>query len=57
MSAGHDHHHHHHGPARRAVAAEPTWSILRLSAWHRLAGASVLLAALWVAVARIVGWI
>jgi hypothetical protein len=55
MSSQHDHHHH-HGPVRRAVAAEPTWSILRMSAWQRLAGAAVLLVALWAAVASTVSW-
>jgi len=42
------HHHHHHAP--RAIAAAPTFSLLRLSAWGRLAGAAVLLGALWVLV-------
>jgi len=39
------HHHHHHAP--RAIAAAPTFSLLRLSAWERLAGAGILLAGLW----------
>lgn len=39
---------HHHAP--RAIAAEPTFSLLRLSAGQRLAGASILLAALWLLV-------
>ena len=45
----HPHHrHHHHAP--RAVAAAPTFSLLRLSAWQRMAGALVLLAFLWLMV-------
>jgi hypothetical protein len=39
------HRHHHHAP--RAIAAAPTFSLLRLSAWERLAGAGILLAGLW----------
>ncbi|WP_167673904.1 hypothetical protein [Microvirga terricola] len=39
---------HHHAP--RAIAAEPTFSLLRLSAGQRLAGASILLATLWLLV-------
>jgi hypothetical protein len=42
------HHHHHHAP--RAVAAAPTFSLLRLSAWERLAGAGILLGGLWLLV-------
>jgi hypothetical protein len=44
----HHHHHHHHAP--RAVAAAPTFSLLRLSAWERLAGAGLLLSGLWLLV-------
>ncbi|MBF9234733.1 hypothetical protein [Microvirga alba] len=36
---------HQHAP--RAIAAAPTFSLLRLSAWQRLAGAGIVLAALW----------
>ncbi|MBM3596348.1 MAG: hypothetical protein FJX31_11460 [Alphaproteobacteria bacterium] len=52
---GHDHSHdHNHGaphalPAARA--AEPGFSLLRLSALQRLAGVAALLALLWIAVA------
>ncbi len=38
-----------------ATAEVPTLSLLRLSAWQRLAGAGVVLAALWLAVIAIVG--
>ena len=51
----HDHHHHgahvhahHHAP--RAVAGQPTFSLLRLSAVERVMGAGVLLAVLWLLV-------
>ncbi|WP_342360636.1 hypothetical protein [Terrarubrum flagellatum] len=36
---------------RRAIAQQPTLSLLRLAAWERLAGAGVAIAALWAAVA------
>jgi hypothetical protein len=39
-----------HGPALHATAAEPTLSLLRVSALERLVGAGVVLAALWVLV-------
>jgi hypothetical protein len=39
----HDHHHH----APRAIAAAPTFSLLRMSAWERLTGAGILLGVLW----------
>jgi hypothetical protein len=42
------HHHHHHAP--RAIAAAPTFSLLRLSAWERLAGAGIALGGLWLLV-------
>ncbi len=45
MSDRHDHDH-----APHAVAEAPTVSLLRLSAWQRLAGAGLVLAALWLAV-------
>jgi hypothetical protein len=57
----HSHHHdHHHGHEHlahehRALAAAPTFSLLRLSVWQRLAGAAVLLGALWLLVFRVTG--
>ncbi|WP_162815583.1 hypothetical protein [Microvirga aerophila] len=42
-----DHHHHH--PAR-AIASTPSFSLLRLSAWERIAGAGVVLGVLWLLV-------
>jgi hypothetical protein len=50
MSDRHDHIH-----APHATADAPTLSLLRLSAWQRLAGAGVVLAVLWLAVIAIVG--
>ncbi|WP_414472053.1 hypothetical protein [Microvirga sp. M2] len=52
MSHGH-HHDHHHSHAPRAVAATPTFSLLRLSIWQRLAGAAVALAVLWLLVFQV----
>jgi hypothetical protein len=46
MSQGHHHHHH----AHRAIAAAPTFSLLRLSVGQRLAGTAVALAGLWLLV-------
>jgi len=40
--------HHHHAPGAHPVTVPP--SLLRLSAWQRLAGAAVVIALLWVAV-------
>ena len=48
----HDHHHRH---APRVIAAEPTFSLLRLSAWQRLAGAAVGLSGLWLLVFWVMG--
>ena len=48
----HDHHHHH---APRVIAAAPTFSLLRLSAWGRLAGAGVGLGGLWLLVFWVMG--
>jgi hypothetical protein len=48
----HDHHHHH---APRVIAAEPTFSLLRLSAGQRLAGAGVGLSGLWLLVFWVMG--
>jgi hypothetical protein len=47
------HHHHHHAP--RVVAAEPTFSLLRLSVWERLTGAGLALGALWLMVFLVLG--
>jgi hypothetical protein len=48
---------HHHAHAHHAVAAAPTVSLLRLSAWQRLAGAGAVLAALWLIVMATIGWL
>ena len=50
MSDRHDHAH-----APHATADTPTLSLLRLSAWQRLAGVGLILAVLWLAVIAIVG--
>src|SRR5829696_5464529 len=50
MSDAHDHTH-----APRAVASTPTLSLLRLSAVQRLAGAGLVLAALWLIVIATIG--
>jgi len=47
MSHRHDHDHAH---APRPMAEQPTVSLLRLSAWQRLAGAGLILTALWLMV-------
>lgn len=47
----HDHHHH----APRAVATDPTFSLLRLSVWERVAGAAVALSGLWLLVFLVMG--
>jgi hypothetical protein len=52
MSHGH---HHHHSHEHRAVAAAPTFSLLRLSVGQRLAGTVVALAGLWVLVLGVMG--
>jgi hypothetical protein len=49
------HSHHHHAHEHRAIAAAPTFSLLRLSAWERLAGAGVVLCALWLLVFGVLG--
>ncbi|WP_114946433.1 hypothetical protein [Microvirga calopogonii] len=51
----HGHHHHHHSQEHRAVAAAPTFSLLRLSVGQRLAGTAVVLAGLWVLVLGVMG--
>jgi hypothetical protein len=43
--------HHHHAPGHAHPPASVSPSILRLSAWERLAVAAVIIAALWGAVA------
>lgn len=42
--------HQHHGRAAHATAADPTLSLLRLSAGARLLGAGLVLGGLWVLV-------
>ncbi len=49
------HGHHHHAHEHRAVAAAPTFSLLRLSAGQRLAGSAAILAALWLMVLGVMG--
>jgi hypothetical protein len=44
---GHSHTHHH---APHAVAGQPTFSLLRLSALERLAGSALFLGGLWLLV-------
>jgi hypothetical protein len=49
----HHHHHTHDTPAHphlHAVAGQPTFSLLRLSALERLLGSAVLLGGLWLLV-------
>jgi hypothetical protein len=46
----HVHHLDHRHPGRTHPPAPIASSILRLAGWHRLAGAAVLIAALWAAV-------
>jgi hypothetical protein len=50
MSERHDHTH-----APHPTADAPTLSLLRLSAWQRLAGAGLVLAVLWLAVIAAIG--
>jgi hypothetical protein len=52
---GHDGRDHGHRHAGHAIALQPTLSLLRLSVAQRLAGAAVLIAALWAAVAGVIG--
>lgn len=42
------HNDHHHAP--HAVAADPTFSLLRLSVWQRMIGAGAVLGVLWLLV-------
>jgi hypothetical protein len=37
------------------MAADPTFSLLRLSIWQRLAGAAIALAVLWLLVLQVMG--
>ncbi|MBA1155763.1 hypothetical protein [Microvirga mediterraneensis] len=53
MSHGHHHHHRSHG--QRAVAAAPTFSLLRLSVGQRLAATAVAVAGLWILVLAVMG--
>jgi len=53
----HAHRHSHDHSAPRAVALGPTWSLMRLSAWQRLAGAGVVVVMLWVLLGRLAGWL
>ncbi|WP_153245847.1 hypothetical protein [Microvirga brassicacearum] len=48
----HSHHPHHDAGSNthHAVAGQPTFSLLRLSAWERLAGSAMLLGGLWLLV-------
>ena len=57
MSHGHHHHpaHEHHAHAHRAIAAAPTFSLLRLSVGQRLAGSAAILAGLWLMVLGVMG--
>ena len=51
MSHGHHHYTHEH----RAVAAAPTFSLLRLSVGQRLIGAAAILLCLWLLVLAVMG--
>ncbi|MBF9197703.1 hypothetical protein [Microvirga terrestris] len=55
MSHGHHHHAHMHAHEHRAVAAAPTFSLLRLSVGQRLAGTAVILAGLWLMILSVMG--
>jgi hypothetical protein len=57
MSDRHHHAHVHHAHVHHASAATPTLSLLRLSAWQRLAGAGLVLAVLWLIVMATTGWL
>ncbi|MGY6644896.1 MAG: hypothetical protein ACXIVD_06715 [Salinarimonas sp.] len=57
MSEPHSHQAAGHGHAPRARALAPSWSLMRLSALQRLAGAGLLLALVWLTLARLIGWI
>jgi hypothetical protein len=51
------HAHQHDHAAPRAVALGPTWSLMRLSALQRLAGALMIVAILWALLGRLAGWL
>ena len=51
----HDHHTHPHAHEHRAVASDPTFSLLRLSIGQRLAGTAIVLAGLWLMVLGVMG--
>jgi hypothetical protein len=54
--SGHEHRtHEHRDHELRALAAAPTFSLLRLSVWQRLTGAAALLASLWLMVLGVMG--
>ena len=55
MSAMSHGHHHHHAHEHRAIAAAPTFSLLRLSGGQRLIGAAALLLCLWLLVLAVMG--
>ena len=56
MSHGHHHHTHEHRTHEHgAVAAAPTFSLLRLSVGQRLAGTAIMLAGLWLMVLGVMG--
>ncbi|HMB11674.1 hypothetical protein [Saliniramus sp.] len=57
MSDPHIHQAAGHAHAPRARALAPSWSLMRLSALQRLAGAGLLLALVWLTLARLIGWI
>jgi hypothetical protein len=48
-------HGHHHHRASHVIAAAPTFSLLRLSAGQRLAGAAIVLGGLWLLVLWVMG--
>ena len=52
---GHHHSHEHRSHQPRVIAADPTFSLLRLSIWQRLAGAGIALAVLWLLVLQVMG--
>ena len=44
------HSHQQHQHASHAIAGKPTFSLLRLAAWQRVAGTAVILLGLWLLV-------
>lgn len=55
LSAHHVHGHHSHAAGERHPAARPGFSLLRLSAWQRLAIAVPLAGLLWAAALAVIG--